>query len=152
MGVPMYNHRRGMVVRGRAVSKLWIPSPLSRSTFDFVMKKSPQSEGTFIALEIKAPGRRCHPGALVADVNLTDPHGRCGDCTAVIVGTDPSKNGYFGIVILARRKVILKIAEIIIIIRSNQSVCSGSGNRGYIIAVFCIKVNRLDTHRSRNFT
>lgn len=64
MGVPMYNHRRGMVVRGRAVSKLWIPSPLSRSTFDFVMKKSPQSEGTFIALEIKAPGRHCHPGAL----------------------------------------------------------------------------------------
>ena len=152
MGLPMHNDRRGMVVRGRSVSKLWIPSPLSRSLFGFVMKKSPQSEGTFIALEIKAPGRHCHPGVLATDVNLTNPHSRCGDCTAVIVGTDPSKNGHFGIVRFTRRKVILEAPAIIIIIGFDQSVSSGTGNRGYIIASFCIEVNRFNTHRGCNFT
>ena len=34
-----------MIIRGRAMSKLWVPSPISRSTFDFALKKSPQSEG-----------------------------------------------------------------------------------------------------------
>ena len=67
------HHRRGMLVRGRAVSKPWIPSPLSRSTFDFVMKKSPQIEGTFVTLEIDAPGWRCHPGALDHGCKFNEP-------------------------------------------------------------------------------
>ena len=71
--VLIYNHRRGMLVRGRAVSKPWIPSPLSRSTFDFVMKKSPQIEGTFVTLEIDAPGWRCHPGALDHGCKFNEP-------------------------------------------------------------------------------
>lgn len=107
----MYNQRRGMVVRGRVVSKLWIPSPLSRSLFGFVMKKSPQSEGTFIALEIKAPGWRCHPGVLATDVNLTNPHSRCGDCTAVIVGSDFRKYSYFGVIVITRREHTLKVSS-----------------------------------------
>ena len=56
-----------------AVSKPWIPSPLSRSTFDFVMKKSPQIEGTFVTLEIDAPGWRCHPGALDHGCKFNEP-------------------------------------------------------------------------------
>ena len=51
----------------------WIPSPLSRSTFDFVMKKSPQIEGTFVTLEIDAPGWRCHPGALDHGCKFNEP-------------------------------------------------------------------------------
>lgn len=42
-----------MIIRGRAMSKLWVPSPISRSTFDFALKKSPQSEGTFLMQEIR---------------------------------------------------------------------------------------------------
>lgn len=89
---------------------------------------------------------------MYTDVSLTNPHGRGGDCTAVIVRTDTGKNSYFSIVILARRKVILEVSGIIIIVGFDQSISGRAGNGGYIIAVFCIEDNRLNTHRSCNFT
>ena len=57
----------------KILTRPWIPSPLSRSTFDFVMKKSPQIEGTFVTLEIDAPGWRCHPGALDHGCKFNEP-------------------------------------------------------------------------------
>lgn len=40
----------------------------------------------------------------------TNPHGRCGDCTTLIVRTNPGKDSYLSIIRLPGRQVILKIA------------------------------------------